>query len=154
MCDSLGKHCLPTARWAIHEYSSRRVDTNLLVQLKVCQRKFHCLSHLLLLDVHTTCEGGEGDGREIGKGGRERGKGGRERGKGGRKGGGREGGEEGRERGRERGKGGRGGREGGMGGRKGREGEGREGREGEGRGREGRDLKSAVHSIAEKMLYH
>ena len=59
-------------------------------------------------------------------------------------------GREGRE-GRERG---RGGREGGKGRRKGREGEGREGREGEGRGREGRDLKSAVHSIAEKMLYH
>ena len=80
MCDSLGKHCLPTARWAIHEYTSRRVDTKLLVQLKVCQRKFYCLSHLLLLDVHTTCEG-EGDGRE----GRERGK------EGGREGEGREG---------------------------------------------------------------
>ena len=100
MCDSLGKHCLPTARWAIHEYTSRRVDTDLLVQLKVCQRKFHCLSHLLLLDVHTTCEGGEGDGREIGKGGRERGKGEREgRGKGGeREGEGREGGREGGKR--------------------------------------------------------
>ena len=60
MCNSLGKHRLPTARWAIHEYPSRRVDTNLLVQLEVGQRKLHCLSHLLLLDVHTTCkwEGG------------------------------------------------------------------------------------------------
>ena len=56
MCDGLGKHCLPTPKWAIHEYTSRRVDTNLLVQLEVCQRKLHCLLHLLLLDVHTTCE--------------------------------------------------------------------------------------------------
>ena len=69
MCDSLGKHCLPTARWAIHEYTSRRVDADLLVQLEVCQRKFHCLSHLLLLDVHTTYEGeGEREGREGGEG--------------------------------------------------------------------------------------
>ena len=64
VCDSLGTHCLSTARWAIHEYPSRRVDTDLLVQLKVGQRKLHCLSHLLLLDVHTTCEwrgGGKGE---------------------------------------------------------------------------------------------
>ena len=128
MCDSLGKHCLPTARWAIHEYPSRRVDTNLLVQLKVCQRKFHCLSHLLLLDVHTTCKwerrGGEEvrEGRE-GRGGREGGEG-KEGGEGereGGKGGGREGGREGREgEGREGGKGGKleRGREGGMEGRR------------------------------------
>ena len=73
MCDSLGKHCLSTARWAVHEHPSRRVDANLLVQLKVGQRKLHCLSHLLLLDVHTTCEwegrGGREEGREGGEGG-------------------------------------------------------------------------------------
>ena len=35
VCDSFGKHCLPTPGWAIHEYPSRRVDANLLVQLEV-----------------------------------------------------------------------------------------------------------------------
>ena len=65
----LGQHGLAAARRAVHEHATGWVDANLLVELKLSERQFNRLSHLLLLDVHPTCgEGGREGGR---KGGRE-----------------------------------------------------------------------------------
>ena len=54
MGDGLSKHRLATAGRTKHEDATRRVDADLLVQLKVSQRQLHGLAHFLLLYVHAT----------------------------------------------------------------------------------------------------
>jgi hypothetical protein len=54
MSDGLGEHGLATAGWAVHQDAARRIDADLLVQLKVRQRQLHRLAHLLLLNVQPT----------------------------------------------------------------------------------------------------
>merc|ERR1719430_453828 len=54
MSNSFSQHGLATARGAVHQHTSRWVDSNLFVQVKVEEGKLHCFSHLLLLHVHTT----------------------------------------------------------------------------------------------------
>ena len=51
MCNSLGKHGLPSARSTIQQHPPGWVNANLSVQLMVRQRKLHCLLDLLLLNV-------------------------------------------------------------------------------------------------------
>ena len=54
MGDSFSKHGFPTAWGSKHENTSWRVNSNLFIQLKVCEGQLHCLSHFLFLDVHST----------------------------------------------------------------------------------------------------
>lgn len=80
---SFCQHSLATARWAIHEHSSRWVNTNLrttaesewtnktathplvfhkhlnahanlFIELKMCERELHGFPHFLFLDVHSS----------------------------------------------------------------------------------------------------
>ena len=50
----LSQHCLAAPRRPVHEHSSWGVDADLSVEVKVCQRELHSLSHLLFLNVKTT----------------------------------------------------------------------------------------------------
>jgi len=52
--DCFGQHSLPAARRSVHENTARRVDTNLLVEIKVSERQLNGLSHFLFLNVHPT----------------------------------------------------------------------------------------------------
>lgn len=52
MSDSLRQHSLAATWRPIHQHTSRRVNPNLLVQLKVGQRQLNGLPDLLLLHVH------------------------------------------------------------------------------------------------------
>lgn len=54
VCNGLGQHGLAAAGRSVHQHPPGGVDANLLVQLKVGQRKLHCLSDLLLLNVQTS----------------------------------------------------------------------------------------------------
>lgn len=52
MRHGFGQHCLATAGRAKHEDTTRRINADLLVQLKVRQWQLYRFSHLLLLNVH------------------------------------------------------------------------------------------------------
>ena len=54
MRNSLSQHGLASARGTIQQNTPGRVNTNLSVQFMVCQRKFHSLLDLLLLNVITS----------------------------------------------------------------------------------------------------
>ena len=48
------EHSLARSWRAIEQYATRRVDTNLPVQIELRQGKFYGLSDLLLLNIQTT----------------------------------------------------------------------------------------------------
>ena len=52
--DGLGKHSFSSAGGTIEQDSTRRVDTNLGVELRISERKLNSLADLLLLDVKTS----------------------------------------------------------------------------------------------------
>ena len=51
---SFGQHCFSTTRRTKHQDTTRWVDSNLLVQVKVGQGQLYCLPHFLFLDVHAS----------------------------------------------------------------------------------------------------
>ncbi len=51
MSNSLGKHGFASSWRSIQQNSSGGVNTNLLVELMVCERQLHCFTNLLLLNV-------------------------------------------------------------------------------------------------------
>lgn len=54
MRDSLGEHSFTATRRSVHEDTSWRIDTNLLVKLKVRERKLNSFSDFLLLGIKAT----------------------------------------------------------------------------------------------------
>ena len=50
----LGEHSFSATRRSVHKNTSWRIDTNLLVKLKVRERKLNSFSDFLLLGIKTT----------------------------------------------------------------------------------------------------
>ncbi len=58
MGDCFGQHGFAAPWGAVHEHASWGVYTDLFVELEVGEGQLYGFSHLLLLNVHTTFEGG------------------------------------------------------------------------------------------------
>lgn len=52
--NSLSHHSFTCSRRSIHQYTLGRINTYLIIKLRISQRKLYCFSHFLFLSVQAT----------------------------------------------------------------------------------------------------